>query len=318
MTVGGVTTERDIVYVGGLDGRFRAIDSENGREIWTAQEESPLVAPALVVGESVYYGAESGRLSARNALTGALQYAIDLGSPIESAPVTSQGRMLVYLRGHQIVCLDIQTGKIIWNYRRAVPVTVTLQRTTRPLVVDDKVIVGFADGFAGGLSLQEGALLWEQKLVDTQKFVDVDLNPLMVDGMVVTGAPMGELTALDPKDGSVRRNLGVSSLSAPLLRGEQNLIIGTNDGEVIYLSLDGKILKRAKISKKGINHVLWWKDHLVAITLKGELMALDPLTFERVGYYAFGHDQSAVFGDVGLAENGLAVLSSRNRLLYFE
>jgi outer membrane protein assembly factor BamB len=317
LTYGGVTTSEDIIYVGALDGRFQAIDTENGRILWEHLEVNPIAAPSLVFGEDVFYGTQGGRLIVRQRISGELKYAIDLGAPIESAPVQHAGRLIVYLRGHQIVCLDAATGKIIWNYRRAVPVTVTLQHTTRPLIVGDRVIIGFADGHAGALSLQEGTLLWEQKLVETQKFVDIDLNPILVDGLIVTGSPTGELKALDTNDGSIRRQYPTQSLSHPIVRG-QSLIVGSVHGEITFLDFQGKVIKQAKITKSAINQIWWWKDHLVAATYDGDLLAIDPLNFAITDRFSLGHDQSAVFGDSAEAESGLGVLTSRNRLFYFE
>jgi outer membrane protein assembly factor BamB len=317
LTYGGVSSTDGVLVVGSLDGQVRGVDVENGRDLWKAKEGTPIAAPAVIDGESAYYGTQGGRLIVRHPVSGAMKYAIDLGAPIESAPVIHEGRLLIYLRGHQVACLDAATGKVIWNYRRAVPVSVTLQRTTRPLILGDKVIIGFADGFAGALSLQEGTLIWEQKLVETQKFVDVDLNPIQVENLIVTGSPSGQLKALDPTDGSIRRDFGVGSLSHPLLRG-QSLILGTMDGEIIFLGFDGAILKRHKVTDSPINQVFWWKDHLVLANFDGELLAIDPLTFQEVGRFALGHDQSALFGDVALSEQGMGVLSSRNRLYFFE
>lgn len=317
ITVGGVVVGENIVYAGALDGKFYAIDAENGRELWHFQEPNPIAAPGLVLNGNIYYGTQGGRLVVRQGVTGELQFAIDLGAPIESAPVHHEGRLVVYLRGHQIVCLDAVTGKIIWNYRRAIPITVTLQRTSRPLFVGDKVIVGFADGYAGALSLQEGTLQWEQRLVETQKFVDVDLNPIEAQGMVVSGSPGGGLKALDPASGAIRRNFPESSLTQPFLRGE-SLVFGNDEGEIVFMSLDGSILRRQKVSKRPINQLLWWKDHLVAMTFGGDLIGLDPLSFKRVGTFSLGHSQSAVFGDYALSDAGLGVLSSRNRLYFFE
>lgn len=317
LTYGGVTTSEDILYVGSLDGRFQAVDTENGRVLWEHVESNPIAAPSLVFGEEVFYGTQAGRLVVRQRVSGELKYAIDLGAPIESAPVHHAGRLVIYLRGHQIVCLDAATGKIIWNYRRAVPVTVTLQHTTRPLIIGDRVIVGFADGHAGALSLQEGTLLWEQKLVETQKFVDIDLNPILVDGLIVTGSPTGELKALDKNDGSIRRQFATQSLSHPIVRG-QSLVVGSVHGEITFLDFQGKIIKQAKVTKSAINQLWWWKDHLVAATFDGELLAVDPLSFQVVGSFALGHDQSAIFGDSAEAGSGLGVLTSRNRLFYFE
>jgi outer membrane protein assembly factor BamB len=317
ITYGGASMNEDTLFVGALDGSFHAFDAENGRELWKVKESTPLASVALVHGEHVYYGSQGGRLFVRRQMTGELKYAIDLGAPIEAAPVFHEGRLILYLRGHQIVCLDAETGKIVWSYRRAVPVTVTLQRTTRPLVVNNRVMVGFADGFAGALSLQEGTLLWEKKIVDTQKFVDVDLNPLWAEGTLIMGAPYGELKGLDPRDGSIKRQFDVVSLAHPLLRG-QSLVVGTASGEVVFLSLDGKVLKRGQVSEQAINQLWWWKDHVVVSTFGGELLAIDPLSFQKIDRFQFGHAQSALFGDVALSERGIGVLTSRNRLFYFE
>ena len=317
LSYGGVASGADTLFVGALDGSFRAVDEENGRELWRHLEGKSIAAPALVHEDLVYYGTQGGRLVVRQAVDGELKYAIDLGAPIEAAAVWHDGRLIIYLRGHQIVCLDAVSGKIIWNYRRAVPITVTLQRTTKPLVVDNRIIVGFADGYAGALSLAEGTLIWEQRLVETQKFVDVDLDPILVDGLVVTGSPSGELKALDPKDGAIRRQFSASALSNPMVRG-QTLLFGNAHGEISFIGMDGKVIKEARVTRDAINQLWWWKDHIVVATFGGELLAVDPLNLQVVERFPLGHSQSSIYGQAGQDSQGLGILTSRSRLFFFE
>lgn len=306
----------DIVYMGSIDGVMSAYDIETGRVLWSQNEKTPLGGPVEFFKDHVAYGGLSGRLFVRHYLSGQLKYAIDLGAPIESAPLYFNDRMIIYLRGHQIVHLDAETGKILWVYKRAVPITTTLQRTTRPLVLGNKVVVGFADGFVGALSLEEGLLLWETKLQDQAKFVDVDLNPIMVGGVVVTGSSSGELKAVNPDSGALFRSYGVSVMSHPFLKGEQ-IVLGTNDGEVILMSTGGEILKRVKISDQPVSAVGWWKDNIVAASFDGYLRAIDPLTLKTVDQFAMGYDYSAVFSDLVIHEDYMAVYTSRNRLYLF-
>src|SRR5690606_14820909 len=136
------------------------------RPLWWINDKTELGAPVEFFNDYIVYGGLNGRLFVRHYITGKLKYAIDLYVPIESAPYYFNGRLLVYLRGHQVAHLDAETGKILWVYRRAVPITTTLQRTTRPLVIGNKIIIGFADGYVGALSVEEGLLLWETKLVE--------------------------------------------------------------------------------------------------------------------------------------------------------
>ena len=306
----------ETVYMGGLNGVMTAYDLESGRPIWAQDEKTPLGGPVEFFNDHVAYGGLSGRFFVRHYLTGNLKYAIDLGAPVESAPYYFKGHLIVYLRGHQIVHLDAETGKIIWVYKRAVPVTTTLQRTTKPLLIGNKIIVGFADGFVGALSVDEGLLLWETKIVDNSKFVDVDLNPLLAGGSVITGSPSGELKAINPDNGAVSHSYGVSCMAHPYLKGEQ-LVLGTNDGEVLLMSLSGEILKRVEISKQAVSAVTWWKEHIVAASFDGKIRAIDPLTMKIIDEFALGYDYSSVFSDLVTQEDHMAVYSSRNRLYLF-
>lgn len=307
---------QDIVYMGSMKGVMSAYDLETGRVLWSVNDKTQLGGPVEFFKDHIAYGGANGRLFVRHYLTGKLKYAIDLAAPIESAPHYFNDRMVIYLRGHQIVHLDAETGKVLWVYKRAVPIATTLQRTTKPLVLGNKIILGFADGFVGALSVQEGLLLWETKIVDNSKFVDVDLNPILAGGSIVTGSPSGELKAINPDSGAIAQSYNVSVMSHPLLRGEQ-LILGTNEGEVVLMGLDGSIIKKVKISDQPVSAVAWWKGNLVAASFDGYLRAVDPLSMKVIDEFALGYDYSSVFSDLVVQEDALAIYSSRNRLYLF-
>lgn len=314
--VGAPRIFKDIVYMGSMSGVMSAYDLESGRVLWSFDEKTPLGGPVEFFKDHVAYGGLNGRLFVRHYLTGEMKYAIDLGAPIESAPHFQNDRMLVYLRGHQIVHMDAETGKILWVYKRAVPVTTTLQRTTKPLVLGNKIIVGFADGFVGALSRDEGLLLWETRIVEQSKFIDVDLNPVLAGGVIVTGSPSGELKAINPDNGAISRSYGVSVMAHPVLRNDQ-LVLGTNDGEIIIMSLSGEILKRVQVSDQPVSAVTWWKDNLVAASFDGKIRSVDPLTLKIVDEFAMGYEYSAVFSDLVVSDDYMAVYTSRNRLYLF-
>lgn len=314
--VGAPRIFNDIVYMGSIDGVMSAFDLETGRKLWSQDEKTPLGGPVEFFKDHIAYGGLNGRLFVRHYLTGQMKYAIDLGAPIESAPFFQNDRLLIYLRGHQVVHLDAETGKVLWVYKRAVPVTTTLQRTTRPLIIGNKIILGFADGFVGALSRDEGLMLWETKIVEQSKFIDVDLNPVLAGGVIVTGSPSGDLKAINPENGAISRSYGVNVQAHPVLKNEQ-LVLGTGDGEVILMSLSGEILKRVKVSKQPVSAVTWWKNNLVAASFDGKMRSIDPLTLKVVDEFALGYDYSAVYSDLVVNEDYMAVYTSRNRLYLF-
>jgi outer membrane protein assembly factor BamB len=312
LTVGGTVVTDDYVAVGSLGGNFYVYDQENGRELWKSKEKKSVNGTPLFFDDHFYYGTQSGRLVVRHSITGKLKYAIDLGSPIESKPVIQEGRLYIYLRGHQIVSLDAETGKMLWSYRRAIAIPTTLQRTTKPLIIGNKIIVGFADGYLGALSRDEGVILWETKLAENAKFVDVDLNPLKVGQFVLTGSPASDLFLIDPENGTIKQTFSFRVMSHPI---EKNglITIGTVDGSVVLMNIKGDVIRTKQIAKDGINNIVFWKNLLIASSFDGTIYALDPVELTVVEKFNLGSKQSAIFSELD-THHDLSFLTSRNRL----
>ncbi len=303
------------LYVGKNSGEMMAFQLETGRMVWSESEGQPYHASPIVFKNKVLYGNVEGRLFARERFTGKLLYNVDLGSAVESEPVLYKGRLLVHTRNHKVVCLDAETGKILWAYKRSVPFLTTLQRVSKPLVHNNRIFVGFADGFTVAFSLEEGRILWETKVVNGQKFIDVDTHPTLFDGKVVVGSQSGHMTILNPGTGFVERKLPYFIARAPLITDDQ-MILGTTEGDVVFLNSALKEVKKVKISEDGITSLALWEGDVIASTTGGELVAITQKgkVFER---FHFGHASSALFGTLVVEKNLLAAYSSRNRLYVF-
>lgn len=83
------------------------------------------------------------------------------------------------------------------------------------------------------------------------------------------------------------------------------------------MSLNGDILKRAKISDQPVSAVAWWKDNLVAASFDGKLRAVDPLTLKIIGEFAMGYEYSAIYSDLVISDDMMAIYTSRNHLYVF-
>jgi len=307
----------DMVFMGNLSGDMTAYDLESGRVVWTINEKQALGAQAIMFGKQLIYGSLHGRVFSRHYLTGKLQYSIDLGAPVESAPVVNDGRMYVHLRNHKIVALDATTGKVFWSYKRSVPFITTLQRVSRVLPYKNKLIVGFADGALVALSKEEGIVLWEQRLSNAVKFIDVDIDPVYFAGHIVAGSANGELRFLNPENGLIMKSVNVVAGHSPV-KVDGQLIVGSVFGEVVSIDQNGKIIHKIKISNNGISSIVPWKDGLAISTMGGKLFHIKKRSFESIEEFDLGSDQSAVFGFLQVSDNSLAVYSSRNRLYIFK
>ena len=306
-----------ILYIGHNKGEMHAYELSNGRLIWKTQDGGAYHNAPILYGDNIIYGTVEGRVYCRNRLNGKLVYNVDLGAAVESDGVLSRGRLIFHTRNHKIFNLDAQSGKILWAYKRSVPFLTTLQRVSKPLVYGDKIFVGFADGVVGAFSFDEGVLLWERKIVNGPKFIDVDMSPLLVGNKLILGSLSGPLTVLNPINGFVMRRIKLNSSRQPLFVGD-NLLIGTSEGELVYLDSSLKIMKKIKISENAISSINFWKDQLAVSTVGGELFHVNKQTLDPISKIFFGHETSAVFGNLMVNDGKLAVYSSRNRLYVFE
>lgn len=306
-----------IVYAGHNSGYMQAYELENGRVIWSEYDGSAYHAGAIAYKDQVIYGTVQGRVISRHGIMGTVKYSVDLGASVETKGVVYNGRIFFQLRNHQVFCLDVETGKIIWGYKRSVPYLTTLQRASTPVVYKDKVLVGFADGTFAALSIEEGVLLYETKLSTATKFVDIDNAAFIYSDKVYISPSGGQLSLLDPNTGKVLRTSDFSTSRAPISREDQ-LIFGTPNGEIVLTDKNLNQLKTIKISKGVVTSIVPYKTYFAVATTVGEIKLLDYKTLEVVETYNLGHAYSAVFGDMVSTPDALAVLSSRNRLFLFK
>lgn len=306
-----------MLFVGHNRGVMKAFDLINGRKVWFEEEGQPYHSSPTVFQDMVIYGNVEGRLFARKRLSGELVYNVDLGSAVESKPVIHRGRLLVHTRNHKLVCLDALTGKILWAYKRSVSFLTTLQRVSRPAVRDNKVYVGFADGHVAAFSLEEGVILWDSRVVDGNKFIDVDSHPVFYSGKLIVGSQSGPLTILNPVGGLIERRLQYNVARAPLVHNGY-MLFGTSEGEIVRLDSNFKEVAKMKVSQDAISSLALWKGKVVAGTTGGTLISVEPDLSKTGERFNFGHPSSALFGELTVSGDYLAAYSSRNRLYVFQ
>ena len=305
-----------IVYAGNNSGYMEAYEMDNGRLIWSEYDGSTYHAGAVAYKDQIIYGTVQGRIISRHGILGTIKYSVDLGAAVETRGTVFNGRIFYQLRNHQVFCLDVETGKIIWGYKRSVPYLTTIQKSSQPVVYKDKVLVGFADGTFTALSIDEGVLLFETKLSTASKFVDID-NPVFIYEDRAYISPAGSnLSLLDPNTGKILRTSDFLVSRAPVLRDNQ-LIFGTPNGELILTDKNLNVLNTVKLSEGMISNIVPYKSFYAVSTTNGEIRLVDQRTLKLVETYRLGHAYSAVFGEMQATGEGLAVISSRNRLFFF-
>ncbi|WP_419168420.1 PQQ-binding-like beta-propeller repeat protein [Halobacteriovorax sp.] len=306
-----------ILYAADGRGNFNAYNVENGRLIWTHKIKGQMTSAPIIFENLLIFGDDTGRVYARDLNKGELAYEFDLDGGIDSTPVTANGRLFIHTRNHKLFSIDVYTGRVIWSYKRSVPYYSTVQRASTPLILDGRLYAGFADGYFVCFSLEEGQVLWERRLSPGQKFVDVDMRPVIFNEKILVGSVDDRTEVIVPKSGVLFKKLNFRTNRAGLEIGNgQNMVFGSVNGELIYIDKQFQEYKRVKLSDEAVSSLAPWKGGVVVTTVGKTAFFIDSNGMIKQEF-DLGSAYSAVFGHMSYDDEFLAFISSRYRLYTF-
>lgn len=309
--------QEGVLYFGSNQQEMIAFNLDSGKNIWKKNDGSEYHSYPIIYKDMILYGTEEGLVFARDKNSGETIYSVALGAAVETPGSISNGRIFFQTRNHRIFALDIATGKILWAYKRSIPYMTTLQGAATPLIDKDKVIVGFADGYLCAFSIDEGVLLWEKKIAIGNKFIDVDLKPVLKGGNLYVFAYGEAMSVISLETGNLIQKYDYRPASMPVALSNDRYLIGTVEGQLLLVDDVFSVKKTFELSSGAITSIVKWNDRIVLAGHAGELILLSS-ELKELERKHLGHSSSAVFGELVADSKYLALISSRNRLYVFK
>lgn len=309
------------IIAGTASGELVEIDRTSHLQKVLLKEESPIFAPVLIQDDMYYVGTLGGDLIGWSKAEGKEKFRVNVGAPIEAPMKYGDGRLVVAVRNHAVVCLDAVTGKMLWNYKRAVASVKTLQRRAGALLVGKFAIMGFADGHLIALRMEDGSTQWEVKVTEgeSRHFQDLVVEPIYFEGKILAHAYLGYLKAFKLDTGALEKTI--------LEKPTTNLLL--HKGAVFFADTLGHIVKLANnfetniyysgLSKSTLFQLYATQESFVVNDHKGSvywISATTPQILEKT--FFLGHAYSTVFGSIAGDRAYLTLISSRNRLYLFK
>jgi outer membrane protein assembly factor BamB len=186
-----------VVYLGDVDGGFHAIDLVKGQPIWTCKfDDCGFLAAATLHGGRIYVGDYNGLVRALEASSGKLLWQYDTESEIHAAvnmigadSESSDGgavRLLVTTEGGELISLDADTGKKVWEFRIEAPLRCW------PLVAGGRVFLAGCDERLHAVDVMSGKEI---------AGVDIDgptgSTPALLGDRIFFGTESGSFYAID-------------------------------------------------------------------------------------------------------------------------
>ena len=196
------------LFLADPEGQVLAVDLANGKVIWRKETDAELSGGPGLVGEVVLVGAGEAELIALDAANGEELWRRRVSSEILSSPAGESGTAVVRTTDGRVLGLNAGTGDGRWSFDRSVPV-LTLHGDSSPVVNDSRAFVGFPNGKLVCLALNTGNLLWETVVAtphgktELERVVDIDADPLLVEGVIYGGSFQGGIAAISESSGVV-------------------------------------------------------------------------------------------------------------------
>ena len=203
-----------------VPGHIVKLDAKTGKIIWKKLLPGRAESSPLVIGRTVYFGCEDGRLYAMSTGRGQVRWSTALGGPIKAAPAYKDGKLFVGDYGGHMNAVDAKTGQLVWQSGSLGPgFGGSGAFYSTPAVAYGRVYAGNKDGRVYSYDTSDGTLAWSYSTGGEVYSAPAVANTKHSPPTVFIGSFDGNVYALDAKDGSVRwsRSMGgqvVGSLSA--------------------------------------------------------------------------------------------------------
>lgn len=276
------------VFAADRTGLVKAVDINSGKEIWKTNlaEKSGFFSkdkPTLLSGgltvfrSSVYVGSEKAQVYALNTEDGKVVWQAKVAGEVVSRPVVSDGLVLIHTTNGILQALDESNGVVKWTLNLDTPL-LSLRGESAPAVAFGAAIVGGDNGRVSAVLIEQGQIIWQQRIAqvtgvtEIDRLNDVDITPVVVDGVVYALAYNGDFTALDLRTGRILWKRAFGSVNDFIINAGRIYLVDQND-RIIALRADSGITlwSQSELLHRNLTSPVMYNGYLIVGDAEGYL-----------------------------------------------
>lgn len=310
------------LYVASADGEVLAIDRSSGDDLWETELDTPLSGGVGVFGDGLFLGSSEGFVIKLDSSTGSQQWSTQLRGEILSAPQSNGTVVVAQTYDGKLQGLDFTTGALLWAYDSNVPV-LTIRGTSTPIVDENRVYAGFANGRVLAFDINTGAVLWEVRVAISQgrseieRIVDIDGSMALAGGVLYAASYQGNLVAIDVRSGRKVWQQKASSF-AGVSQAFGNVYVADEDGSLTAYLRDGSGMRwtQPALAYRELSRPTPVGRHVAVADLEGYVHILSQVDGSFVGRVKT--DGDGVRADMLSDDNVLYVYGNSGDLVAYE
>jgi outer membrane protein assembly factor BamB len=221
------------VFAASADGNVVALQANNGRKIWSIQlkdaytkeesrnafgDGSDIITGGLGIGRDIVVaGTSAGEIVAINQSDGTIAWRARTSSEVLAPPQVDRDLVVAHTIDGKLGGFSTIDGERKWLYSTSIP-SLTLRGTSTPIIKDEYVIAGFANGRFALLDRERGIAGADQRIAsptgssDLERLVDIDGNMVVAGNVLFIVSFQGRLAAVDLGTGRLAWSQEASSI----------------------------------------------------------------------------------------------------------
>jgi outer membrane protein assembly factor BamB len=234
----------EVIYAASADGEVVAVDRKRGKTLWEVDLDISLSGGVGVYQDVLLLGSSEGLVLKLDANTGEQLWTMLLTGEILSPPQSNGKVVVVQTYNGKLQGLDFATGKLLWTYDSKVPV-LTIRGTSVPIMENNRIYAGFANGRVLAFDPQTGSIVWEVRAAipqgrsEIERIVDVDGTMELAGNELYAVSYQGSVVAIDVESGRKIWQQKASSFSGVSL-GFGNVYAADEDGTLNAFMRNGE------------------------------------------------------------------------------
>jgi outer membrane protein assembly factor BamB len=193
------------LFAASQDGTVIRLNAASGQPVFRTSVGKALSAGVGSDGETAVVVARDGEVIAIGG-KGEIKWRLPLRLDTTTPPAVAVGTVVVRSLDNRVVALDLETGKLRWNFQRTAPALV-LRQASGVSMTSGTVFVGLTGGRLLALGINDGVPRWEASVSqsrggnDVERIGDVVGTPLVIGREVCAVAVKGNVICVEASSG---------------------------------------------------------------------------------------------------------------------
>ena len=265
------------IVFGSADGLVYCLN-DKGKIQWKLKTSASILGSPFIQNKIVYIGGSDSCFQAIELVSGKPIWRFcDLNGPVTSKPVVYNEMIIFGAWDRNLYALNKSNGKLLWKWNNGSSVINYSPAACIPVVHDDVVYIVAPDRYLSAIDIKTGQTLWRTNQSTVRESIGMSEDGKMIYGKTMQDTIVAFYTNKE-KPGVAWKffaGFGYEHTPSMLLEKNGNLFFGTKNGVVYALSLlpNPHINWAYKIDNSMVNTINVLDDmHIIAATMDGKVV----------------------------------------------